>query len=420
MRLSKFRADLFFNASSFLIMGICGVALNYLIANFYGASALGVFNQVFALYSFFSQFLVMGVHLSAQKYVSEYEVADRSLQGTIAFSALLVCAVLGCSGSLLFWLTSDAFGWMLSSPDVAHGAKLATVGLFFFGLNKVLVSVANGYGQIKTFATLRSLRFLFLIGSLIFFHINELPARDIPVIFTYTELMLFVPSAIIFLARLGRVNLSQTIEWAFRHFSFGFRGFLSGVFLGINTRVDVIMLGFFAGDATVGIYSLGAMFAEGLNQLPVLFRANFNPILAQKFSQGKKQEVVDLIGRTKRTAYLVFAPVFLAAGLLFPVVVQFIGRSGEFAESWVIFLVLAFGMYLASGYSPFLNLLIQYGRPGRYTVMISILVALNILLNLLLIPIYGIYGAASATATAYVFSVFNLRYFANRFAGLRI
>src|SRR5690349_7530199 len=63
--MSQFRVEVIWNLASFVILGLSGVLINILIGYAYDASALGVFNQVFAVYIFFSQLAVGGIHLSA-------------------------------------------------------------------------------------------------------------------------------------------------------------------------------------------------------------------------------------------------------------------------------------------------------------------------------------------------------------------
>lgn len=51
---------------------------------------------------------------------------------------------------------------------------------------------------------------------------------------------------------------------------------------------------------------------------------------------------------------------------------------------------------------PFDQLLLQSGLPGRRSVMMASYVGINVILNILLIPQYGLAGAAAATAMALV------------------
>jgi O-antigen/teichoic acid export membrane protein len=49
---------------------------------------------------------------------------------------------------------------------------------------------------------------------------------------------------------------------------------------------------------------------------------------------------------------------------------------------------------------PFDQLLLQSGLPGRQSVLMTLYVAANVILNLALIPRFGLVGAAAATAAS--------------------
>ena len=56
----KFSRDVIWNIASLGVAGVFGVAINIVIGLVYGSAALGVFNQVFALYLLLSQFVLFG------------------------------------------------------------------------------------------------------------------------------------------------------------------------------------------------------------------------------------------------------------------------------------------------------------------------------------------------------------------------
>ena len=49
--------------------------------------------------------------------------------------------------------------------------------------------------------------------------------------------------------------------------------------LDLNTRVDILLLGVIAGSESVGIYSIGSLFAEGLYQLTMVPRCTYDPVV---------------------------------------------------------------------------------------------------------------------------------------------
>ena len=65
----------------------------------------------------------------------------------------------------------------------------------------------------------------------------------------------------------------------------------------------MLVLGFFTTDATVGIYSIASIFAEGMYQLLLILRINYDPLLARLIAERKADELRALIGLGKKLAY---------------------------------------------------------------------------------------------------------------------
>ena len=68
----KFFQDAIWNYSAFGIMALTGVILNFFIAWKMGLEALGIFNQIYAIYVVLGQLAAFGIHDSVQKHIAEY------------------------------------------------------------------------------------------------------------------------------------------------------------------------------------------------------------------------------------------------------------------------------------------------------------------------------------------------------------
>jgi O-antigen/teichoic acid export membrane protein len=162
-------------------------------------------------------------------------------------------------------------------------------------------------------------------------------------------------------------------------------------------RVDVFLVSLFLDVRAVGLYSVAYGLAELLLLLPQRFNNLYIPRIAgQKDLLGKAEEV-------RLSSSLVFiGAVAAAAGLALigPWGIRFFyGR--QFSQSARPFLLLlpgVCGMAAASIQSAYLA---GVGRAGANAAVAAIGLGLNIALNLLLIPRYGISGAAIASSLAY-------------------
>ena len=407
---SRFNRDVLWNTASLAILGISGIIINIVIMACRGPQALGIFNQVFAFYIVISQIAVGGLQFSVLKHCS-YEQDNLTECAAIASSALMLVAFAGIMICVILFCLRDVIGRTLDSPSVALGLTFAIPGLAFFALNKVLLMVLNGLRNMRAFAMFQALRYVLILAGVISIMLLGYPGSHLPLSLTIAEMTLFVALMLYINISLFRIRFTLAPEmrnWFRRHISFGSRGFLSGVLIEMNTRVDVLMLGYFMSDTIVGIYSFASAFAEGFAQLSTVIRQNVDPIVGKCFAEDNKEKIREIATKVRRSFYPIMAFVGCALVAAFPILIWLIASNNENWQSWGVFAILVSGIVLASGYRPFIGMLIQGGRPGTYTMLIAGSAIGNVILNVCLIPVLGIYGAAVATACIYVLEVVAL------------
>lgn len=415
----RFQRDVVWNFASFALLGVAGIALNVLIGWHYGLTTLGVFNQVVAAYIVFSMLATAGIHASVLRAVSGAEGDEDAARGAV-LGGFLPTVLLAGAVSASFWLLAEPLATLLSSPAVGVGLRAVAPGLFFFGLNKTLLAVENGRRRMRAFALFQSLRYLLILAAFLVALQQGLEGARLPLVFTVAEGLLF-PVLLIDVSRnLAWWRGTGLVNWGRRHLHFGLRNVLSGMLLELNSRVDILMLGFFLGDGEVGLYSFAALFAEGFYQLFVVLQNNYNPLLASLMARGERDEVGALVRRGRKVAWLLGALAGLAAIALYPLLLALLTSDPAFAESRWPFTLLILGLIVAAGYLPFQGFLAMANLPGWHTLFMLQVVALNAALNLLAIPWLGIEGAALATGASFGCSVLLLRRMARRLTGLAL
>ena len=413
----KFSQGVLWNIVSLGIAGVGGVAVNYLVGQVYGAAGLGVFNQVYAGYIVMSQLAVLGVHSSVLTHVAaSTDGAERRAIVTSALPLTFMTALAMCA---LFAASAHPLARLLDSPEVAEGILWATPGLLCFALNKVILAALNGLQRMRAYAIFQAGRVVFMALGFVGCVLVHAGRATLPVILTIGELVTLVLSIGTIADHLGRTPRAALRRWTGLHLRFGVRGFLSGLFGELNTRIDVLILGYFVSDALVGAYSLAAMIAEGVYQVLIALRTNYAPVVVRLLGESA-DELVRTVRRVRNRVYvaaLVFATI---AALGYALVVPRITHDPELQRSWIYFAVLLAGMVLSSGYVPFNQILLWARRPGWHTIMIVVVVATSALANVALVARFGTIGAACATAATYAFSVVLLQLFVARVLRLRI
>lgn len=417
---SRFNRDALWNLGSLGVLAVSGVVINFLIAGHWPKEALGVFNQVYAIYIVLSQLAVGGVHASVLRQVS-YKQNDMLEASHAATAGLLLGGCLAAMVCGVGFLLTGAAGRFLDSEGVAIGLKCAVPGLFFFSLNKILLNVLNGARHMRAYAVFTSLRFAFILASVGIIILGGVHFHYLAVSLSAAEVLLFAFLSIYVRLALFPFRMATDVVARMRgHFSFGVRGFLSGLISDLNTRMDAIMLGWFSTDAVVGLYAMAATLAEGFYQFPVVIQRNVNPLLGKAFAEDDRARIEWIARRTRRVMHPLMAAIAIAAILAYAPLMRWFFPEKTYDASWAAFTVLLAGIVIQSGFAPMGGILFQGGRPGMQTVLMAIVVVVNIALNLALIPLLGINGAAIATGVAYVMQGVLTVFFAKRAFGVKL
>lgn len=398
---SKFLTDTAWNYGAFAVMAASGVILNFFIAANFGIETLGVFNQIYAVYVITAQLAVMGFHDSAQKHTAELD-DDPDHRDVVSAAAVTLAVLFGLLTALVVYALSGPIGRLADSEAVGKGLALAAPGLMFFAVNKVLMGVLNGIRRMRAFAAAQAFRVTAILIVCLVIGALDQPGYMLGLSFTIAEALLL--PILLLLVRLKARHFAtgdEFMHWLKRHFHFGSRALINGFLAESYIRIDIVMLGIFLSDKQVGIYSFAALFVEGLYQVPVVVRTIANPVLVRLIGSGDRLEVTRFCRKVAGLSGAIF--VVAAVGVLF--VFPYLGPyfpDDLVALSNPLLMVLIGGLAVYSIMIPLDHILLQAGQPGRQSLLMTANVTLNVLLNLALIPLFGPYGAAAATAIAFV------------------
>jgi O-antigen/teichoic acid export membrane protein len=416
----RFSRDVFWNIGSLAILSVSGIVINTVVVRYGRAEALGVFNQVYAFYILLAQIGVGGVHLSVLKYISHSQ-DDSDRRAAIYTAALLLTSLLGLVVCLPVYFARGWAGYLLDSPGVSVGLGVVIPGLFFFALNKVLLAVVNGARHMRAFAVFNALRFLLVVAGVEAIIALRYPSDYLAAGLSLGELGLFVVLLVYVHVAIGHLRLGGDLRrWMGAHLSFGLRGCLSGVLSEFNTRVDVLVLGLFFADQLVGIYSFAAVIAEAISQIPLVVRRNVDPLLGRRFADGTIAAFAPFARQVKWIVYAVMGGIAVMAVAAFPLAVALLAEDAGMIAGWTAFAILMAGNVCNSGYRAFWGIMLQSGHPGLHTLVIFGIVTCSVILNFLLVPLWGIGGAAAATALVCVLEALLIRTIARRLFDLAL
>ncbi|NJN67447.1 MAG: oligosaccharide flippase family protein [Chloroflexaceae bacterium] len=172
-------------------------------------------------------------------------------------------------------------------------------------------------------------------------------------------------------------------------------------FLGIlNNRVSILAVGAMLSPESVGIYAAAVRLAELINFVLIAVNVALSPSVARLYAMQHIPQLQHLVTRNART--ILFASTPIAAVFIFfgPWVLRLFGP--EFPQGYPALVLLSIGQlgYIAVGSVGILLTMTGYERDAAVVMAVGLL--LNIVLNVLLIPLWGIVGAALAASVSTV------------------
>jgi O-antigen/teichoic acid export membrane protein len=171
-------------------------------------------------------------------------------------------------------------------------------------------------------------------------------------------------------------------------------------------RLDTILLSFFRSQADVGLYGLAYRIVEGLILLPSYIMITLVPEIARlEPSSPRLRQIVT----EAYSAMQIFAlPVAIVFVIFAPEVVTIVGGS-EFSDAAPALRILVLGVAVSYLNAVFGYVLVGLGRQSLLFRLSLAVLAANVALNLILIPLIGVEGAATAVTGSEIVSLILLR-----------
>ncbi|HHS83951.1 MAG TPA: flippase, partial [Gammaproteobacteria bacterium] len=185
----------------------------------------------------------------------------------------------------------------------------------------------------------------------------------------------------------------------------------------INTRVDIIMLGAMRGAAEVAVYNVVSQGAMLASFVLVAATGVISPLVARMYAQGELQQLQRLVTASSRAIF--FATLPIAGGMLL-FGEPFLSLFGEqYVNGYYALLILLTGQVFNTAFGAVGVLLTMTNHGNLAAKGAAISVVANIILNGVLIPVWGVEGAATASMlTLFLWNIL-FAFFVYRNIGIR-
>ena len=356
-----------------------------------GAAEYGIFAYVLAFAGFFTLFSDIGVNAILTKNVASYpEQKDKYFSTSFWLKIILLLI-----SALLVIFVAPHFSKIEKAVILF---PLMALIVFFDGLREFANAFLRGLEKMEREAiVVITMNIVIMVAGFIILRISPTSKS---LLFSYIASVGFSALLAIwivkkqFLKVFNRrcLDLKTALQILNSAWPLAFSALL-GTFM-LNT--DVIMLGWWRTAEEIGYYSIGQRVIGILYTLPALLMSGIFPTLSRFVQQNEKEREKNLNEKSTAVIFLMAFPLIIGGIVLSQPIIKFIFGSAYLPATPAFQILIACLFWIFP--SVFLsNLVLAHNQQKKVVIYMASSALGNIILNIILIPLWGIKGAAIST-----------------------
>jgi len=391
------------NTTALIIANITNMILGMLYgiytARYLGAEGYGIISFSLAFINLFTIFGDIGL----QQLMLREVARDKSLLGKYFGNILTTKIFLVLLAYTIIIVIINTLGYPESTIRIVYIMGISMICGTFTSLFN---SVFQAFEKMEYVSLGSILSSSLMLAGGIFAVSQELPIISFALIYSFSSIIVLTYAVIIGI-RIGipfriHSDLPFIYHTLKRALPFG----MGNLFLVYYVWIDRVMLSYMMDNSTVGYYTAAYNIMGVFSFVPNSFVSALFPVMSISF-RDSDESLIEIFHKGIKYLYLLALPMALGVTLLRSEIVELIYGSG-FIPSEKPLAILIWAEFFVFLDVLLGNMLLSINKE-RWTMLSSGLGAfLNIALNLILIPNYGMIGAAVATfATEFFFFLFS-------------
>ena len=400
-----------------LIMNLRGLILIPILTKTLGATGYGAWSQILVTVSLAMPFVMLGLPSAMVRFLPA-ETENKKI-GKGYFTVLFTILFISILFALFLFLSSNSLATLLlKDSSFAPIFKIASALVILEALNQTSLQPFRIFGQIKKDSVLTILQTFVEVGLVSFFVLSGFGLVGAIVSLLITRGFILLLSLCLVISHIGFVFPDFSVLRPY--LLFGLPLIPSVVFETIVASSDRYVIGFFMGAAAVGIYSA----AYGIGCVILVFLGPISYILSptvfKSYDEGKIDETKTYLSYSLKYFLMFSIPsVFGLSILAKPMLVTL--TTSEFVSLGVFIIPLvALSMIFEGARAIFGEVLMLFKRTKIFGMASIIAGLVNLVLNIALIPYFGIVAAAITTLISYGILGFIMYYVSRKYMQFEI
>lgn len=377
------------------------IVSRYLGPTSYGLLALGDAALNIALL-----FTTLGLSSGVTKFVSHYisEGKLERIKGTILSTFKMVIPLSLIVTILIIIFSKYIAIGIFNNKDFVGVLIIFTLAVPFFTLSNILTNIFLSFHKIRyrnhINVLARAILSIILVTLIIIFKGN------IYLIAIATLISHIVPAFLgVYLLEWKTFSVIRTkIKANYNYkelFRFSLPLFFSGIFTSSLGWIDTFFLGALKTASDVGIYNIALSLVSTLTIFLSAFSNIFFPISSELYAKGLLKEITQIYSSITRWMFILSFPILIII-FFFPEKILSLLFGSVYSQGGLSLQILIVAYFFKIFVGPASETLMTYHKTKYLFYLNTGIAILNVALNYLLIPDFGILGAAIATSTSII------------------
>lgn len=415
------RGSLFVFTAS-VITAFLGYVIRIILARNLSVEDYGLFFSIFAFVSFLLFFRDLGLGSALVKHLAEFKAKkkfDEIKTGIISvFVSLFILSAI--FGLVLYLLAPFLAEYYFKDARAAYILYFFIAYILFSALFLFTRNIFQGFQKIKLFAIMEPMRLgilLIILSALLIYDCGVFSPAFAYTISWLIVFFMFIPFMFAVFS-FFKYKIKNIREITKQLYLFGIAIALAQIGAKVIARIDTLMLTYFSSLIQVGIYNvvlptalLFLFFSEAIS--PVLY-----PIVSELWAKKDTKRLTEGIRLLYKYSFVLTMPAFLTFLVFAPLAIKIL-FGADYVSGYIALQILLIGILFLLVSTINNTVLAAIGKPTAVTKSFLIVALINTILNFILIPLFGIEGAATATLGSYLLLLIISTAFVMRYIQLK-
>lgn len=404
-----------FLASSFA--GVLAYFFKLLLARKLSVEDFGLFYAVFAVFGLVAFLRQMGLSQTLVKHIAEFRIKRKfkeikSYINTV-FLIQFIASIIIASFFIIF--SRQIAVNYLKYPGAANLIMVFSIYFVLLPVQRIFSAICQGFQKMNYYSliTVLEMIFIFVVTVLLFLFGFGVLA---PII-AYASVNILVFLVIYPLMKkkfplLFKLKAVYKLVTTKKIFKFALPIFFTGVASALFGYTDTVVITFFRSMNEVAFYNVGMPTSRVLLVFSTSLAVILLPLTSELWHKRDLVRLRDGLLQLYKYSTILILPLALLM-FVFPEIILRILFGESYIGAAMVLRILSFVGIIFSIGKINNTIIVGIGKPSIVTKYSIFAVLFNVIADIILVPIYGIVGAAAASLTAYViltsFSIFYIR-----------